>query len=110
MKIDPSKKYTTRDGRPVEFLHRAPEGWPSGYPWRGVVGSGTASWDDDGRFYDDSAQCLQDLVEVREPLEVLVVVDARNRPAVLGGNAAGWDHTYPEHAPHRIATFREVMP
>ena len=110
MKIDPSKKYTTRDGRPVEFLHRAPEGWPGEYPWRGIVGSGTASWDDDGRFYDDSAQCLQDLVEVREPLEVQLVVDSKGEVFTGKRQAAWYDSTIPDRAPFRIATFREVMP
>ena len=110
MKIDPSKKYQTRDGMPVEFLHRAPEGWPGKYPWRGFVERVTVTWDDEGKEFGPNNDRSSDLIEVREPMEVLVVVDARNRPAVLGGNAAGWDHTYPEHAPHRIATFREVLP
>ena len=110
MKIDPSKKYTTRDGRPVECLHRAPEGWPGGYPWRGVVGGGSQTWDDNGRAFSDDIKSRCDLLEVREPLEVLIVVDAKNRHVVFGGNAAAWDHASPEHAPHRIATFREVIP
>ena len=112
MKIDPSKKYTTRDGMPVTHLHRAPEEWPSGYPWRGVVGGGSQTWDDDGRALTADSECPSDLVEVREPLEVNLVIDGAGKVYRFAeeNTAKFYDGNWPSRAPFRIATFREVLP
>lgn len=74
MKIDPNKKYRTRDGREVTLLHRAPEGWPNSYPWRGLVsGDHVISWADDGSV-GPVQNDRYDLVEVRDPREFDVFV------------------------------------
>jgi hypothetical protein len=71
MKIDPTKKYTTRSGKAVTCLHRAPEGWPTPFPWRGAIESqGTGVWTDDGSFTDMEEPNRFDLIEVREPMRV----------------------------------------
>lgn len=67
--IDPTKKYQTRDGREVQFLHRAPEGWPPPYPWRGIVEGVPKIWCEEGQYYDHGGNHPLDLVEVREPRE-----------------------------------------
>ena len=112
MKIDPSKKYTTRDGRPVKFLHRAPEGWPGEYPWRGFVDKLSRTWDDDGREFSSKTNTPSDLVEVREPLEVRLVIDGRGEIWGLAeeNTAKFYDRSWPSDAPHRIATFVEKQP
>jgi hypothetical protein len=70
MKIDPSKKYKTRSGRPVEFLHRAPEGWPGERPWRGIVAGEPITWRDNGSEFNEAIESADDLVEVREPMMI----------------------------------------
>lgn len=70
MKIDINKKYRTRDGREVRLLHRAPEGWPTSYPWRGIVGDASRlTWTDHGVQDLDDSPNDDDLIEVREPRE-----------------------------------------
>ncbi len=80
MKIDPSKKYRTRSGRPVEFLHRAPEGWPVEYPWIGIVGGRPQCWMDSGSEFNEATESSDDLVEVREPMLVKLWVRGNDRP------------------------------
>ena len=80
MKIDPSKKYKTRSGRPVEFLHRAPEGWPGEYPWRGIVGGEPQCWMDSGVEFDEKVESADDLVEVREPMRLRVWIKDGESP------------------------------
>ena len=78
--IDPSKKYTTRDGKPVTHLHRAPEGWPTSFPWRGIVGEATArTWNEDGVVYIGE-KSQDDLVEVHEPMRLKVWTKNGNGP------------------------------
>ena len=72
MKIDPSKKYQTGDGKSVELLHRKPEGWPSKYVWWGTVNGEVRSWQEDGRWKSELSS--MDLVEVREPMRVRMLV------------------------------------
>jgi hypothetical protein len=79
MKIDPSKKYTS-GGHPVEHLHRAPEGWPIPYPWRGVVNGLGMSWTDEGRYNKILTNADRDLIEVREPLRARVLVSNLEKP------------------------------
>ncbi len=108
MKIDPSKKYTS-GGKPVEFLHRAPDGWRCAYPWRGIVGVKERTWTDDGWCY---ACCTssKDLIEVREPLEVMVVVNCHGKPeCITSRELDGWDSAFPSKAPHTLRKFREVV-
>lgn len=69
MKIDINKKYRTRDGKPVEYLHRVPEGLPTPYPWRGTVDGNEISWTDEGRLLSGERTSPFDLIEVREPRE-----------------------------------------
>ena len=80
MKIDPSKKYTTRDGRPVTLLHRVPEGWPGEYPWRGIVNGQPLSWMDNGSAFSEATESTDDLVEVREPMRIKLWVKGTERP------------------------------
>jgi hypothetical protein len=106
MKIDPNKKYTS-GGHPVEFLHRAPEGWPIPYPWRGVVNGFGMSWTDEGRYNKILTNADRDLIEVREPLRIKLAVDPENRPGY-------WIHADNEHKEMRpgwrIVEMIEVMP
>jgi hypothetical protein len=75
MKIDPSKKYRTRCGSPVTCLHRAPEGWPTPFPWRGAIDRrGSGVWTDDGSFTDREENHRFDLIEVREPMRLRMLV------------------------------------
>jgi hypothetical protein len=74
MKIDPSKKYRTRSGRTVEFLHRAPEGWPGERPWRGIVAGEPLTWMDNGSEINEATGSADDLVEVREPMRLKMLV------------------------------------
>ena len=107
-KIDPSKKYTS-GGKPVEFLHRAPEGWPGPFPWRGIVNGAPSSWTDDGWCYAGSPSS-NDLIEVREPMEVMVVMNCDGKPeAITSSTLNGWDTAFPQNAPHTIKKFREVI-
>ena len=112
MKIDPSKKYQTRDGKPVTHLHRVPDGWPSNFPWRGLADGSVITWCDNGRAFIDDADSPADLLEVREPMELEVSMDKYGITCICDGNctAEWWDKSFPNHAPHRIVTFREVMP
>jgi hypothetical protein len=82
MKIDPSKKYRTRSGRTVEFLHRAPEGWPGSFPWRGIVAGEPITWMENGSEFKDSNESADDLVEVREPMRVKLWIKDGARPIV----------------------------
>jgi len=79
MKIDPSKKYKTRDGRPVTCLHRVPEDWPTRHPWRGIVDQEEVRWTDSGNFIEGGTR-RHDLVEVREPMLVKLWVRGNDRP------------------------------
>ena len=107
-KIDATKKYTS-GGHPVEFLHRSPEGWPGIFPWKGIVGRHERTWTDNGTHYSETISNL-DLIEVSEPLEVMVVVNCHGKPEALSSAAmAGWDSAFPSKAPHRLAKFREVI-
>ena len=112
MKIDPNKKYQTRDGVPVTHLHRAPEGWPTNHPLIGIVDGNVTTWDDDGRAHGLHAETPDDLIEVREPLEVRLAIDGKEK--IWGfaeqNTAKFYDGNVPHRAPFRIATFREVMP
>lgn len=109
-KIDPNKKYTS-GGNPVEFLHRAPEGWPSPYVWNGLVDEGEMSWTDEGLHdIDDGTNPQRDLIEVLEPLEVMVVFNCNGEPeAITTSTIDGWDTAFPKNAPHTIRKFREVI-
>ena len=70
MKIDINKKYRTKEGHDVEFLHRVPEGWPTEWPWRGIAEGCKISWRDDGSCgVSPDAPLDDDLIEVREPRE-----------------------------------------
>jgi hypothetical protein len=80
MKIDPSKKYKTRSGRTVEFLHRAPEGWPGEYPWIGIVGGKPQCWMDNGSEFNDATESADDLIEVCEPMRIKLWVKGTERP------------------------------
>jgi len=68
MKISADKKYTS-NGHPVEFLHRAPEGFTGQYPWRGITNGDELTWTGDGRYSRDGKSRF-DLVEAREPAVV----------------------------------------
>jgi len=68
MKIDPNKKYKTRDGQEVSLLHKAPDGWPNPYVIRGLLNENPVSWTDEGRF-NTASESHVDLIEVREPRE-----------------------------------------
>lgn len=108
-KIDANKKYTS-GGNPVELLHRAPEGWPSIYVWYGVVDNCVRIWDDEGRHDAQKCNPLRDLIEVREPLEVMVVVNCHGKPeAITTSTIDGWDSSFPKNAPHTLRRFREVI-
>ena len=109
MKIDPSKKYTTRDGRPVTHLHRVPDGFKTKYPWRGIIYQEEVRWTDSGTFIEGSTRS-HDLVEVREPLEIELVVTGNGKWFATLLNTDHWDKVNPNNAPHRTAKFREVMP
>ena len=75
MKIDINKKYRTRDGREVRLLHRVPEGWPTSYPWRGIVGDAShLTWTDHGVQDLDDPPSDDDLIEDREPREWTLAV------------------------------------
>jgi hypothetical protein len=71
MKIDPSKKYTS-GGHPVEFLHRAPEGYPDPYPWRGMVDGEEFTWTDEGYHIIGDPHPDLDLTEAVEPKTIWV--------------------------------------
>ena len=71
MKIDPSKKYTS-GGHPVEFLHRAPEGWSGDYPWRGIVNGNEYTWTDEGVHLIGYPDHDSDLTEAIEPKTIWV--------------------------------------
>jgi hypothetical protein len=89
MKIDINKKYRTKEGDDVKFLHRVPDGWPTQYPWRGIIGDGNQmSWTDDGRQNVNRSPNDYDLIEVREPREWTL--------AVAQGNTAYPDGTISE--------------
>jgi hypothetical protein len=101
--IDASKKYTS-GGHPVTHLHRAPDGWPSSYPWRGIVNGQDERWRDDGGFYA-KGNSLLDLTEVREPLQAKVLVTDLQKPYNIVDSDGidvpnGW----------RIIEMIEVMP
>lgn len=66
--IDLSKTYRTRDGRPVTLLHRRPDGWPSDYPYVGLINGVSCVWLANGRVTKESIH-NGDLVEAREPKE-----------------------------------------
>ena len=107
-KIDPSKKYTS-GGKPVEFLHRAPDGWTGAFPWKGIAGGREQTWTDDGFHYIGIGSAL-DLIEVREPLEVMVAVNRHGKPeCVTTSTLDGWDTAFPQNAPHTLRKFREVI-
>lgn len=107
-KIDPNKKYTS-GGHPVELLHRTPEGWPGRFPWRGIVNGAPSSWTDDGWVYSGTASS-EDLIEVREPLEVMIVVNCRSEVRGLTLiEMVEWDRVCPNDAPHTLRKFREVI-
>lgn len=74
MKIDITKKYRTRDGREVKLLHRVPEGWPTEYPWHGIVDGRRLTWTDHGLPNLDDSPNDEDLIEVREPREWVLSV------------------------------------
>jgi hypothetical protein len=80
MKIDPSKKYRTRSGRTVEFLHRAPQGWPGSFPWRGIVAGEPITWMENGSEFNEATESPDDLVEVREPMRMKIWVKGDERP------------------------------
>jgi hypothetical protein len=108
-KIDPNKKYTS-GGYPVEHLHRAPDGWPGPYTWMGWVDERAMSWTDEGLEDADWLDSHFDLIEVREPLEVMVVMNCHGRPeAITSSTLNGWDTAFPQNAPHTIKKFREVI-
>lgn len=108
-KIDRNKKYTS-NGNPVEYLHRAPEGWPEEFPWRGIVNGDALTWTDEGCFCADYANNPNNLVEVCEPLEVMVAVNCHGEPeSVSCSTVEGWDAAFPQNAPHRLVKFREVI-
>ena len=68
MKIDITKKYRTRDGRDVTLLHRAPDGWPTKWPWRGMISGESATWTNEGHHIR-GGNGDWDLIEIREPRE-----------------------------------------
>ncbi len=108
-KIDPTKKYTS-GGRPVELLYRVPQGWPSIYVWQGVVDNSVRTWDDEGRHDACKHNPLRDLIEVREPMDVMVLVNCHGKPeSVTAAALDGWDTAFPQNAPHTIRKFREVI-
>lgn len=111
MKIDPNKKYKTRDGKPVTHLHRAPEGWPNSFPWRGIIGENHAvNWNDEGMVYTNE-KSHSDLIEDRKPLEVQIVIDREGKAFGFANTNKEWYDNYkPDLAPFRVATFREVLP
>ena len=72
MKIDPSKKYKTKEGREVVNLVRVPENYEAVYPWTGFVEGEWQTWTDDGRYFaggDADGDGEFDLIEVIEPRE-----------------------------------------
>jgi len=104
MKIDPSKRYTC-DGKPVEFLHRRPDGWPTEYPWEGIVDGVKWSWTDEGVYDLEDPENGGDLVEVREPRKAKLWV--------RGEHAAVW---FPSHSAsvwrdqgYELVEFAEVL-
>jgi len=110
MKIDPTKKYRTRDGRSVEFLHRFPDGWPTQWPVRGVVDGMEMSWDDDGIECSSGKPSRRDLFEVREPLEVILILDDDGTPFGFADmDVKTFDVLKKPNAEYRTAKFREVI-
>ena len=109
MKIDLSKKYTC-NGHPVEFLHRRPEGWPGQYQWVGLANGVQQTWTDEGLHYKKYPISDFNLVEVREPLEIELVVTGDGQYFATLFNPDHWDKVNPNNAPHRTAKFREVLP
>lgn len=105
MKIDHNKKYTS-GGHTVEFLHRAPEGWPGKHPWRGIVNGEQYTWTDGGWYYSGNTSS-QDLAEVREPLRVRAVV---NSDGLLIRTADDNENAMHLHPSWRIVEMIEVTP
>lgn len=107
-KIDPTKKYTS-NGEPVEFLHRAPDGWPGKYSLRGMVSGLIMYWTDDGR-YNIGISSPEDLIEVREPMEITKIVGLDGKIWDSICTPEEWDKTFARNSPHRLVKFREVIP
>jgi hypothetical protein len=109
MKIDPSKKYKTRSGRPVEFLHRAPEGWPNSFPWRGIVAGEPISWMDNGSQFNDATERANDLIEVCELMRLNVWVKDGHGPifCVSDTELTTWKMN---ELGYTLKEFVEVMP
>ena len=101
MKIDITKKYRTRDGRDVTLLHRLPEGWPTGYPLRGVVGGAESEWTDMGTYLP-TIETNNDLIEIREPLECWVWVSDDD-------NLSDGAMTVRKPANQKYRRFREIL-
>jgi hypothetical protein len=103
--IDASKKYTS-GGHPVTLLHRAPEGWPTKFTWRGIVDGVERLWTTEGQYYLGN-KSGHDLTEVREPLRAKVAVHPNGNVAHLLNN----DTTQSDMSPGwRIIEMIEVMP
>jgi hypothetical protein len=109
MKIDPSKKYQTRSGRPVTLLHRVPEGWPASRPWRGLVDGNEMDWLDSGTVFYGSVDGSCDLVEVREPMRVRIWIKDGHGPifCVSDTELTTWNMN---QLGYTLKEFVEVMP
>jgi hypothetical protein len=108
MKIDPSKKYTTRDGRPVTCLHRVPDGFKTKYPWRGIVDQEEVRWTDSGNFIEGGTR-RHDLIEVREPMRLKMWIKDGHGPIFCpsdDGRAIGKMN----ELNYTLKEFVEVMP
>ena len=103
--IDASKKYTS-GGHPVTLLHRAPEEWPTKFPWRGIVDGVERLWTTEGQYYL-GGESGHDLTEVREPLRARVLVNHANKPVrTVEANESAANM----HPAWRIIEMIEVMP
>ena len=88
MKIDITKKYQTRDGRDVTLLHRAPDGWPTKWPWRGMISGESVTWTDEGHHIRGGNDDWN-LIEVREPREFELAINLENPNCVYSRSIGG---------------------
>jgi hypothetical protein len=67
MKIEPNKKYVTRDGSHVNIVHISQSGV---YPVLAIFDYGdTEDYTITGSFYSDNRECPFDLVAMAEPID-----------------------------------------
>ena len=68
------------------------------------------TWTDNGHYYFGDHEKHSNLIEVRDPLEVMVVVNCRNEIHGTSSLALEYlDQALPKDAPHTLRKFREVI-